>query len=378
MPLPVLVKTWRFNSQQIAAPGSAHDTHRLAWWAVYNALRGQTYNNTGALSWTNSSGVGAAAPSVLWTTDRSCNSLVAGTAGDNVNRLLTFADIVHASDGASAHSWGVLKNTAIGAELCMDFMSDNFNPSALHSNGFMTSMLAFPTGGTTTARPTATDENRIFSATTQGYDAASKIWLGDSPNSAHVVHTWASTDGECWRIVIMRAGYSVFQLLIEKPQSPVVLLGTPNHTWNGLDQPYVAYAHGAATDGPAFRVSQYPYWHLAQERLGTHMGNFVDTTQSVAKRARLSTEFDMYAPAVPLTRTGRSDFTNKFPASPLAIISQETGFKGRMGVMTDLWAGTDTDQGVAEGDNYPDDLTRQFVALGAFIYPWNSTVMLTS
>lgn len=93
----------------------------------------------------------------LWTVDYSCDSVTAGTAGDAVDRWTTFANIIRAVAGV-AHSWMVLKSpTGLcgnGPYYCILDASGSSDTLFLNLIFSKTA----PTGGTTTARPTASDE----------------------------------------------------------------------------------------------------------------------------------------------------------------------------------------------------------------------------
>lgn len=134
MTLPNPTYTWTVTpSQTVAQQGTLEATQKLFWRTFYASLDALT-------------GVSV---------DYSCNSVTAGTKGDAVNRLVVDADIVGNTPG-NAHSWIVfLLHGSLGS-LCFDYDSvlGASDISIFHSDsGF--------TGGTTTARPTASDEREI-------------------------------------------------------------------------------------------------------------------------------------------------------------------------------------------------------------------------
>ena len=136
MALPVLAKTWQFqvNGTLPMLPGSKALIQNTALvFAIKNGLVGF-----------------GTAP---WVVRYSCNSVTAGTAGDGVDRWATVANLVWNNAGA-AHSWMVLRQTGIHSTyeilLSLEPLSSTNLIVAQSDVGF--------TGGTTTARPTATDE----------------------------------------------------------------------------------------------------------------------------------------------------------------------------------------------------------------------------
>jgi hypothetical protein len=178
-------------------------------------------------------------------------------------------------------------------------------------------------------------------------------------------------------------------MIFDVPQNPVTLLGAPNKVWNGAEKPYWAWIQSSAADGAANRANQWAAWTCATgfgARGRTNFGTFANTALNDSKQLYLTgesgiqnnTSMQSATPQGAITRQGISSFTNKYPLAPIGLMGFDAGYVGRVGVVTDLWWGTDTDQGVAEGDNYPDDLTRQFVQTGALTLPWDGSVMATS
>lgn len=98
---------------------------------------------------------GTITPTGLWTMYYSCDGTTAGTANDGVDRWTSTFDatkIVCNSPG-NAHSWAVLKSpVGLGPVYMIIDCRDNTSQVAISFSK------AAPTGGSTTARPTATDE----------------------------------------------------------------------------------------------------------------------------------------------------------------------------------------------------------------------------
>lgn len=114
---------------------------------------------------TGTNGTSGAPPvGAAWSMYYSCDGVTAGTANDGVNRIMTAnaydqSKWVRAPAG-SAHSWYVLKS---GSSICGALPSTPFYLIVDYGTAADTTYNVYlsktaPTGGTTTARPTATDE----------------------------------------------------------------------------------------------------------------------------------------------------------------------------------------------------------------------------
>jgi len=134
--LPVPTRTWTTYDAAVSVPAQSPDigaTNKRLLRLMFSTAR------------TNG----------LLTLDYGCNSVTAGTKGDLVDRITSDSNVVGANAG-TAHSWWVDTVLAGPAQICFDrngtFEGSGscwFSPSA----GF--------TGGSTTNRPTATDETEI-------------------------------------------------------------------------------------------------------------------------------------------------------------------------------------------------------------------------
>ncbi len=190
MTLPSLTKTWQFvPNYAIAATGTALGTNRTILKTIKDFL------TTDAAEWVDNANIATTAAN-LWTVRYSCDSVVAGSAGDGVDRWDAITDLVWAN-AASAHSWIVLRNTAIGSTAELLISCEGSSGSG-HVLTIAISPSAGFTGGTTTARPTATDE-----AVTLNNAAWGGVGTSDTSVKVHVVK---STDGECWRVFACNGG----------------------------------------------------------------------------------------------------------------------------------------------------------------------------
>ncbi len=324
MGLPTLVKTWQFAvNQTVAAQGSGVATDQAILYAVKNIL----------------SGFGT----LPWTVRGSSNSSAA--AMDATDRWTSAAAVVKAG---GAHSWIVLRQTGIATnfELCLDC-----NSGAGGSITVVISPSAGFTGGSTTARPTATDEIVLINSTT---------WCSGQ-DVQHQIHAMQSTDGQCTRLQIWRGGTN---------QCTFWLFDKPNNPPAGWTNPSVSIALGTSSG----IVSSYSNLQGSS--------NF---------RGRGSATFNMFATGENAQAVGNSivaadaslglgsvpnDFDAAWPFYPIGIGSSQASHRGRHGSLFDLWWRPNA---VNDADTFPNNAaTRQFVAMANLIHPWvgDSTVPL--
>jgi hypothetical protein len=159
----------------------------------------------------------------LATRDYSCNGSVAGAKGDGVEHWNARADIVGNTPG-NAHSWRV--DTLAGGLGQMLIDRDN----TLDGSGsvFWSESVGF-TGGTTTARPTASDEREITVNTN----------ILSTTDGTHTLYLWRCSDSgtESIRLAVLNSGVAagpVALVSIEKAASTPAAWGTKiEASWNG-------------------------------------------------------------------------------------------------------------------------------------------------
>ena len=162
MAIPARTRTYAFNvNQTFRSTGVALSDAQRLMRALKNSLKA----------------LGASA----WTVRYSCDSSVAGTVGDGVDRWSADAALVW---GATARSWIVLRQTGSGAnfEVCIDLNSATTTNATIVVS-FATSF----SGGSTTARPTAVDEKVLISAA---------AWHSIPASTNHQLHIMVGDDGK--------------------------------------------------------------------------------------------------------------------------------------------------------------------------------------
>lgn len=320
MTLPSLTKTYQFNVNQklVAAQGAASASKLIR--TIKNSLTGFGLSP--------------------WTTQYSCNSVAAGTAGDGVDRWTTDANIVWAA-AASPHSWYVLRQTGIATnfELCIDCLASQnmttvISPSAAFS------------GGTTTARPTAADEIVVSSNTYWGFNSVAVI---------HFLHVMQSTDGAVTRLVINNnynssAGLPALKNMgfwsFEKPT-------LPSTGWTNPSASLVLGGNNAEviTSANLFQAANL------KGKAASSMTMFYSC--ETRNNAALFNVF-----------TNPNDFSGEFPMLTIGIYSDTASNIGRHARATDMYYGL---ANLPAGFTYPTDGSNQFAQFGVIILPWNGT-----
>ena len=320
MALPTLVRTWQTNCNNAQlALGSALADNRGLLISIKNALLGFASNP--------------------WTVRYSCNSTTAGTAGDGVDRWgSTAANLVWNAAG-SAHSWFVMQQSGVAAGFQVLWSLENSSP-----NGSVMSVVVSPsagfTGGTTTARPTATDEIVVL--------AAAGVWggAGTIDQSAR----WSveqSTDGAGTRIIVCTAGATTTVALFEVPAN--VATGWSNPT---------AFSWLNSSGG----LGGFQTYGSLKTRVGALAANLALACEGTAA--------NVHGPADIAFGNLANEVSGEWPMWPIGVDCNTVGARGRLATLVDLWYGSSN---VTSGDSYPaTGTTGQFAQFGNLIIPWNN------
>jgi hypothetical protein len=327
MALPTADKTWQYNvNQAMPATGVALTEARTMLKAIVTSMLG-----FGTLP---------------WTCRYSCSSTVAGAAGDGVNRWSAITDLVWANAG-SAHSWIVLRQTGVGTTFEILISLENAQASGAVVTIYMSPSAAF-TGGTTTARPTATDEVSI---------AANIGWGTVSGSASYRLHCMQSTDGQSTIIIIQTSNVTTAFWMFAKPKTPVT----------GWSNPCVGLMHAVPnTSASAASVA------------GLFTGATFCAARGVSSMA-LYLSGEAFGGSAPQLATAQlvsaNDLSSEYPLMPVGLVSITASNRGRHGVVFDLWWGLASN---GEGDTYPNDATRTFAQIGDLVVKWDGSTMLTA
>lgn len=290
-----------------------------------------------------------------WVVDYSCDSATAGTAGDEVDHWAANSDVVWDSSG-SAHSWVVLRQTDyFGTGTHLYLLLDCSQNSSLEYSaalGVYCSRVGF-TGGSTTARPTATDELEVLAASTV---ASSSNWQGDNSNAetSKRYHVLGSDDGEEWRILFCVAGYCVAMWAIGKPQDPP----------SGWANPYFAMVWGQETASADVTTYQYlttngtPIVRMTDATAGDFAGTFT----CPAARSTSNQLMPIICAA--------NHFDSSRGMWPVGIYCHtDVAAPGYHGPVADIWYGHGAD---STGDTAP-AAQQDFALFGDVWLPWDGS-----
>lgn len=337
MSLPTPVKTWQYSlNTLLASTGVAITNNRNLLLAIKNQLKAFASNP--------------------WTVRYSCNSVTAGTAGDGVDRWATNADVVGGSAGA-AHSWFVFKQAGIATNFQMLLSvspegAGAFSPGGNVISVFVSANAGF-TGGTATARPTATDEMALIQAGT-----GSSIWGGSPITTATIrMQAMQSTDGACTRIVLCSSNVAWGIMVFDACTNSVT----------GWTNPFVAFVGApSAASFPSPLGTQIATW----DTTATASRVFISSTLGIGI---LTAEGNgsFVAPADTNYGNLANEVDGNWPIYPIGIACSTIGIRGRMGSMIDLWWGSSA---IPTGDTY-DTSSKTFAQFGNFIVPWDGTTV---
>ena len=342
MALPTLTKTWEFDTNVTVfndiARGSAqaHADKRGLLLAIKNAMIDNGSTRGFTTPW-----------EVRGSSDSSTSSLLAvGAGGPGTDRWIDIDDLIwHTSDGG-ARSWVVLRQTGISAtfELLIDCRQGSTNDDGGEIRGIV-SQAGF-TGGSTTARPTATDERSLVELVTWG--AGSQA----SDTAPYTMHFMISSDGECTRLVTLNTNAVLIGFwLLDKPKNP-------KSAWT---TPYVARIFGNGLS----EALTYPLW-FDTPNMRTLFGT-LDVSFYCSGEGYASLGF-----GEALDEENQLDGSTWF--GDIGLVSEVPSFRGRQGELFDLYW---TQDYLAHGRTFPDDTSRQFVVFGDMAFPWDGSLPRT-
>lgn len=344
MPLSAFEKTWQFDANNVqAATGAVLTTHRQLWLAIKNAMLG-----FGTLP---------------WTVRYSCTSVVAGAAGDGVDRWSAVGDLVWATaDTGTARSWIVLRNTD-GCELLLECRNNStttgkglrivFSPAS----GF--------TGGSTTTRPTATDEIVLTdgaSSTSGGVGVGSP---GQTTDRAYAYHLLHSTDGLVTMVVICHNGNATGFWYIGRISQPV----------SGFTKPVMAavWSDAATTPiaGPNIAqmvegVNSEAACPHAGFRHGATNGRFYATAEACGDGSNAAASSEPVVRNVAVA----NEISGQWQVPQIGLTSLTSGVRGTHGRLFDC--GWVSEAGKATGERYPSVAPFTAVVIGDVLIPWSN------
>ncbi len=326
MPLPVLAKTWNISPNNVVSPQGSQAAMARAFLIRLKRL----FTGDASLTWSGGT------PAQKFTVAGSSNGVTAGM--DAVDRWNATTDIVGASSGA--RSWIVLQNTNIAPNFqvlihCGDPVIIYGTPAIVVSEnaGF--------TGGSTTARPTATDEQILLNSS----------YMTSNNDTQRVLHCWISSDGQCVRIIEMQQGWVQAIWQFEKPLNPV----------SGWTRPWIANFYNAASSGTASSNATMAYARYYNTGF-VGRGNGAFTMFGTGEGSN-----NLWAATSSLSSVPNS-FSGEMPLWPMGLASTTANNIGRHGLVADFWW---KPIGPVNGDSFPSNVaTKQFICVGDIVLPW--------
>jgi hypothetical protein len=305
-------KTWEYIYNQRINQATQNEMHAGLLLAIKNALKSGTLTTPAQIVQT-------------------CNASTVSSS-DLLNTVTDF------TWGSGARTWFTLKFPGMGSNYQVCF---HCGTSSTRSQlQIAVSPSAGFTGGTTTARPTATDEVLFLNGT----------WTFSSfTGLTTVFHLIQSSDGKNIRIIVYNSGvagtYMFFETVAgaESWWTIPVIFGCKGSNSNQIDY------------GNFFSLAN------AQSYAGGAFSCFLGTLGWGSSGAG----------AAGLRLTSANSRTSKYHATEIAVAS-ETASPLTMGVhgkLPDLWWGPSA--GVTDGQTSPLDGSYQYVQYGHMIFPWN-------
>jgi len=324
MPAPAKDKTWQYSLNNGPYFGAATlQTNQAMLFAIKGVL--------------------LAFGTLPWTVRGSSNSVAA--AMDASDRWVASTNLVWA---AGAHSWIVLRQTGVAAkfEVCFDLntsSSEAMTVAVSPSAGF--GVANGGTDGTTSARPTATDEV-VVNTTSDG-------WNSGSSNNLHWMHAMQSTDGQCTRIVTLTGSLPQTLMIFDRAKNA-------SANWTGTTAIF-----GVGASNTVSSVLTSATWLDGKTKLffrhSTTNGNMYLATPGYVAAAFHRSAGGL----VP------HDVTKEWPFNPMTLGSDSTSLRGLWGTVYDLYWGSTTLNSLSSYE--ASSIPHTWQQFGEMIFPWDAT-----
>jgi hypothetical protein len=315
-------KTWQHNlDNTVTASGTPLDDNRTVLRSIKNALKGFS-----------------ASP---WTVIGSSDATTSGM--DGVDRWVVDTDLTF---NFGVRSWIVLQQSGIAAkcQLLID-LSPGGNANGNKLNAYLSPAAGFGTAnggtdGSTSARPTATDDYLIS-------------YTSEWTTALDVDRVWSvqqSTDGQCTRVFLYIPSSNKYttRIQIEKAKTPII-------SWV---RPVFATFIYSATVSP---------WSSS-----TIFGLDVlfGTSNAGSYFAGRNTAEGVEGGTLSVVLAGLNSYSGTYSASPVGILCTDTPDRGRHGQVFDMWA---VSQATTDGTTAPANNTKTHRVVGDMLLPNNGT-----
>ncbi len=298
MGIPTLTKTWQLLVNQ--NPGFSSTYTELAQrvlWGIKERLIGVASNP--------------------WTVLGSSDAVSANLSGTDL--WIDYADLVWSTGN---HSWIILKQAGIASNFQLCISLDRTDEDTII---MVYSPAAGFTGGTISARPTATDEH-VF--------ANGVRWLGSSSANFRSLpfHVFQSSDGECTRVVVCCANRVISLWMFEKPRNPPA----------GWTNPHLV-VFSADPGGGAPPPNSARHLNLRDQNLASNANGFTVLPNGPTNtQVFLSSEGSLAASGGPGGSMGKfnpevNSISEEWEFYPIGIMSITAPNRGRLGEIADMW-----------------------------------------
>lgn len=316
--LPVPGKAWQISPNNIVGKQTTHDLQNAAVFIAKKNLL---------------TGFGLAPFTVRGSSDSVTAAL------DGADRLVDPADIVPSN---GAHSWIVLRQAATGIEICYDF----FYAAGVYLHDVVYSPADGFTGGSTTSRPTATDE-QVRSALNWN--------AGGTANTTFRMHAWHAEDGTATAVVVMNNGHVVHMMLAGQADDPVT----------GWTLPFYFLDHGSGNAGDSANLSDVTTFYANDRICGrAPAGNM---TMYMSMEGCSGTQLGAITPLSNAMRFNASSNHNLHPVQSIGLVSLTVGARGRHGVIPDFWRAPSSLNGYV----FRDEAGTQLVSFDGWTFSWS-------
>lgn len=369
MALPTLAQNYHLVSNQTVTGDSNLDSGGPS--GACNSTRDRrdlllALKNQLIAAGTSNIGPGGFGAVTAWSVYYSCGgngggSLTAGTAGDTVDRWSINTDLVFNTSG-NAHSWIVLEQDGISTDfqICIDLQQGSNADDGAEIEIWVSPSAKF-TGGSTTARPTATDELMLRA------NANSDGWSGAATVVARTWkwNMWRAQDGSVTYICYFLNDNPIAFWVFAKPQSPAT-------GWSGTQ--FVAAVFSPSQSDTANAMT-YDEWYDSA-RLKTYRSDRVSTADSFNETTLYMTADTFGSNPFGQNLTVANDVTGEYAIGTIGLLSTDAGFIGRWGTMYDLYWG----QTVLgnPSDNYPSGGSKTWVQFQDLILGWDGSTPVTT
>lgn len=285
-----------------------------------------------------------------------------GAAADGIDAFRVYTDW---QSDTVAFTQVVLRNTVTGTYWIFtgDTSSNSFRergvikgitaPGSVVASG---SLSANPTGDLVTSPEGQHNQEKTFNGNTSAW------YAGDTGGSISKLNLMVTDDGQHTRIFSCIRGFVPLFWFDETVLNPHPQWATgPTPVVTGMrDASSVAHAAtiAAFNDSAFLAGSKIPTAVLGQP--DRHTPDLYMTAEGYS--TALAAENIVV----------KNELTGEWPLYPIGLLSNEIGYKSRIGQLKDMWY---TSTGTVGGEFFPNDTSRQFVNIGDVVLPWNGDLI---